>query len=94
MLWQKAIVKHTVYPTKRHANRGKTNANDPRGERRNTSTRNIKSVENAAGERFPFTQYLQGAKAMAKHVSMGGTPYDAIGNYPNTCKDIVECNPF
>ena len=32
---------------------------------------------------------------MANHVSMGGTPYDAIGeSILNTCKEIVECNQF
>ena len=65
---------------------------------RGARSRNIKSlfIENAAGERFAFPhRYLQGAKAMAKHVSMGGTPYDAIGeSILNTCKDIVECNQF
>lgn len=65
---------------------------------RGSRSRNIKSlfIENAAGERFAFPhRYLQGAKAMAKHVSMGGTPYDAIGeSILNTCKEIVECNQF
>ena len=65
---------------------------------RGSRSRNIKSlfVENSAGERFAFPhRYLQGAKAMAKHVSMGGTPYDAIGeSILNTCKHIVECNQF
>lgn len=65
---------------------------------RGSRSRNIKSlfVENSAGERFAFPhRYLQGAKAMAKHVSMGGTPYDAIGeSILNTCKEIVECNQF
>ena len=65
---------------------------------RGARSRNIKSlfIENAAGERFAFPhRYLQGAKAMAKHVSMGGTPYDAIGeSILNTCKEIVECNQF
>lgn len=65
---------------------------------RGARSRNIKSlfIENATGERFAFPhRYLQGAKAMAKHVSMGGTPYDAIGeSILNTCKEIVECNQF
>ena len=39
-------------------------------------------VENAQGERFrmPF-ESIAGAKAMARHVSEGGTPYDAFGQY-------------
>jgi len=39
-------------------------------------------VENAQGERFkmPFRS-ISGAKAMARHVSEGGTPYDAFGQY-------------
>ena len=65
---------------------------------RGSRSRNIKSlfVENSAGERFAFPhRYLQGAKAMAKHVSMGGTPYAAIGeSILNSCKEIVECNQF
>ena len=39
-------------------------------------------VENAQGERFrmPFKS-IAGAKAMARHVSEGGTPYDAFGQH-------------
>ena len=39
-------------------------------------------VENAQGERFkmPFRS-IGGAKAMARHVSEGGTPYDSFGQY-------------
>ena len=39
-------------------------------------------VENAQGERFrmPF-ESIAGAKAMARHVSEGGTPYDAFGQH-------------
>jgi len=46
--------------------------------------RNIESlfVENAQGERFrmPFRS-IAGAKAMARHVSEGGTPYDSFGHH-------------
>ena len=46
--------------------------------------RNIASlfVENSQGERFrmPFRS-IGGAKAMARHVSEGGTPYDSFGQY-------------
>lgn len=46
--------------------------------------RHIKSVfvETSEGERFklPFTKLI-GAKAMARHVSEGGTPYDAFGQH-------------
>ena len=46
--------------------------------------RNIESlfVENAAGERFrmPFKS-IAGAKAMARHVSEGGNPYDSFGQH-------------
>jgi len=39
-------------------------------------------IENAAGERFklPFTK-LPGARAMARHVEEGGTPYDDFGSH-------------
>ena len=34
-------------------------------------------IENGAGERFQYPHiHLAGARAMARHVSMGGTPYD------------------
>jgi hypothetical protein len=46
--------------------------------------RNVKAlyVENSAGERFklPFIKIFAG-KAMARHVSEGGNPYDAVGQY-------------
>lgn len=39
-------------------------------------------IENAQGERFMYpVKHLNGARAMARHVSHGGTPYDNIGNY-------------
>jgi len=39
-------------------------------------------IENAQGERFryPF-KHLNGARALAQHVSHGGTPYDTIGEH-------------
>jgi hypothetical protein len=39
-------------------------------------------IENAAGERFRYPhRHLNGARAMATHVSNGGTVYDAIGSH-------------
>ena len=60
--------------------------------------RNIQSlyVENADGERFklPFTQ-LYGGRAMARHVSEGGNPYDAFGEYiAELCADIRTLSAF
>lgn len=59
----------------------KHNRNIGEGEAR---FRHIESVfvETAEGERFklPFTKLI-GAKAMARHVSEGGTPYDAFGQH-------------
>ena len=50
----------------------------------NSRTRNIDSiyVENAQGERFryPFN-HLSGARAMMRHISNGGNPYDNFGQY-------------
>ena len=39
-------------------------------------------IENAQGERFryPF-KHLNGARALAQHVSHGGTPYDTLGEH-------------
>lgn len=46
--------------------------------------RNVKAlyVENSDGERFklPFIKIFAG-KAMARHISEGGNPYDAVGQY-------------
>lgn len=45
-------------------------------------SRNIKAlfVENHDGERFKYPQiHLLGARAMTKHVSEGGTPFDELG---------------
>jgi hypothetical protein len=37
-------------------------------------------IENAEGERFKYPyKHLNGARALAQHVSHGGTPYDGIG---------------
>jgi len=39
-------------------------------------------VENSAGERFKYPfKHLNGARAMARHVSNNGNPYDNIGTY-------------
>ena len=53
-------------------------------------------VENAQGERFrmPFKS-IAGAKAMARHVSEGGTPYDAFGQHiSETIKEIGTLGKF
>ena len=65
---------------------------------RGSRSRNIKAlfIENSAGERFRFPhKYLQGAKAMANHVSKGGTPYDAIGeSITKLCTEVAQCSQF
>ena len=39
-------------------------------------------VENSQGERFKYpVKHLNGARALATHVSHGGTPYDGIGQH-------------
>jgi hypothetical protein len=39
-------------------------------------------IENSAGERFRYPlKHLNGARAMATHVSYGGNPYDSVGSY-------------
>ena len=53
-------------------------------------------VENAQGERFrmPF-ESIAGAKAMARHVSEGGTPYDAFGQHiSETINEIKTLGKF
>ena len=60
--------------------------------------RNIASlfVENSQGERFrmPF-ESIAGAKAMARHVSEGGTPYDAFGQHiSETINEIKTLGKF
>lgn len=67
-------------------------------EKRGARSRNIHSIfiENAQGERFKF-QYsnVSGAKAMARHVSEGGTPYDAKGQaILKMCEDISDIAKF
>jgi hypothetical protein len=65
---------------------------------RGSRSRNIRAlfIENSAGERFRFPhKYLQGAKAMANHVSKGGTPYDAIGeSITKLCTEVAQCSQF
>jgi hypothetical protein len=65
---------------------------------RGSRSRNIKGlfIENSTGERFKFPyKYLNGAKAMANHVSHGGTPYDAIGeSILQLCEEISQVNTF
>jgi len=60
--------------------------------------RNIKTlfIENGDGERFklPFIN-IGGARAMARHVSEGGNPYDAFGMHiSETVKDIATMGGF
>ena len=60
--------------------------------------RNIESlfVENAHGERFkmPFRS-ISGGKAMARHVTEGGNPYDSIGQHiSNTVNEIATLGKF
>ena len=39
-------------------------------------------IENAVGERFAYpVKHLNGARALARHVAEGGTPYDGIGQH-------------
>lgn len=51
-------------------------------EKRGSRTRHIKSIfiETAKGERFIAPTNLRAARALARHTSMGGTPYDELGN--------------
>lgn len=65
---------------------------------RGSRSRNIQSlfIENSQGEKFRFPhKYMAGAKAMAKHVSMGGTPYDTIGeSILSICEEVSSLNKF
>ena len=65
---------------------------------RGSRSRNIHSIfiENKQGERFKFPyKYMTGAKAMSKHVSEGGTPYDSIGrSIMEMCGDLSDINKF
>jgi hypothetical protein len=57
---------------------------------RGSRSRNIKAlfIENGAGERFQYPHiHLAGARAMARHVSMGGTPYDSVGTHISTLSE-------
>lgn len=61
-------------------------------------SRNIAAifVENDQGERFrlPFTS-LTGARAMARHVSAGGVPTDALGNHiTEMVTEMMTLRPF
>ena len=47
-------------------------------------TRNVESIyiENSQGERFKYPyKHINGARAMARHISNGGNPYDPIGEH-------------
>ena len=51
---------------------------------RGSRSRHIKAlfIENGAGERFQYPhKHLAGARAMARHVSMGGTTHDEVGSH-------------
>jgi hypothetical protein len=51
---------------------------------RGSRSRHIKAlfIENGAGERFQYPHiHLAGARAMARHVSMGGVPHDDVGGH-------------
>lgn len=65
---------------------------------RGARSRNIHSlfIENSNGERTQFPhRYMAGAKAMAKHVSEGGTFDDAKGTaILEMCKDVTELSQF
>lgn len=65
---------------------------------RGSRSRNIHSlfIENANGEKFSFPyKYMAGAKAMARHVAEGGTPYDQKGeNILDLCEEISSLNKF
>lgn len=61
-------------------------------------SRYIESIylENSDGERFKFPyNYLTGARAMARHVSEGGTPYDGVGKHIlETIKEMRDLSKF
>lgn len=53
-------------------------------EKRGARSRNVDKIfiENALGERFLFPHKdVVAARAMTRHVTMGGTPYDNVGQY-------------
>jgi hypothetical protein len=53
-------------------------------------------VENAQGERFKMeSNKLSGARAMARHISEGGTPYDEVGQQIKTMvQEMTELGRF
>jgi len=61
-------------------------------------SRNIKGlyIENAEGERFKFPYiHLTGARAMARHINEGGTPYDVVGEHiVETVKNLKKLQEF
>ncbi len=65
---------------------------------RGSRSRGIKAifVENNLGERFKLQHNkLSGARAMARHISEGGAPYDDIGRYINgMVAEMVELGRF
>jgi hypothetical protein len=65
---------------------------------RGSRSRNIHSIfiENPQGEKFKFPYaYVTGAKAMAMHVSEGGTPYDDKGKtILSLCEDLHDVSKF
>lgn len=67
-------------------------------EKRGARSRNIHSIfiENSHGEKFKFPySNIQGAKAMAKHVSENGTPYDTKGQaILAMCEDLSNISAF
>jgi hypothetical protein len=66
----KIVINHT-----KHLEDGATNQD---------RSRNIMSIfiENTGGERFKYPyRHLSGARAMARHVSEGGNPYDTMGRH-------------
>jgi hypothetical protein len=67
-------------------------------EKRGARSRNIHSIfiENTQGEKFNFPYgNIKGAKAMAFHVSEGGTPYDERGQaIISMCEDLKNINTF
>lgn len=67
-------------------------------EKRGARSRNIHSIfiENTRGEKFSFPySNVKGAKAMAFHISEGGTPYDERGQaIIAMCEDLKNINSF
>lgn len=53
-------------------------------------------IENADGERFKYPyKHLNGARAMARHIANGGTPYDTIGEHVvNLSEELGKLNMF